>query len=74
MARKILGFFRKNQNELDSIDDFKVTVDCGNGFELFDLINQKETRILSLVLSSPGRPDSKDLFFKALQELNSFLK
>jgi len=74
LARKILGYFKKNSNKLEYVDDLKVTVDCGNGFELFDLINQKETRILPIELSSPGRPDSKDLFFKAFQEMDLFLQ
>jgi hypothetical protein len=74
LARKILGFFKKNSNQLDNVEDLKVIVDCGNGFELFDLINQKESRVLPIELSSPGRPDSKDLYFKAFQEMSLFLK
>jgi hypothetical protein len=74
LTRKLLTFFKKNKNELDHVEDLKVTVDCGTGFEVFDLISQKETRILPITLISPGRYDSKDLFFKALQELNSFMK
>lgn len=74
LARKILGFFKKNSNQLDNVEDLKVIVDCGSGFELFDLINQKESRVLPIELSSPGRPDSKDLYFKAFQEMSLFLK
>jgi hypothetical protein len=74
LARKILGFFKKNSNQLDNVEDLKVIVDCGNGFELFDLINQKESRVLPIELSSPGRPDSKDLYFKAFQEMSLFMK
>ena len=73
LARKLLSFFSANVKKIDQVEDLKMTVDRGSGFELYDLIKEKETISLSVNTSSPGRPDSKHLFDGALHQMNIYL-
>lgn len=74
LARNLLTFVKKDVLKDKRIDGLKMNVDKGNGFEVIDLIRQKECRVLEIILASPGRPDSKDMYYKALLEMNNYLK
>lgn len=66
----------KGEVDIDSYESFQISYELNDSgeYDKFDLLGEKYECSFSVHADTPGRPNAKELFSKATEELDKFIK